>query len=100
MAGTKREGIVFSGNDYESVTVADTAIGCTAAKAARAELAFITAETAQMRFRYDGTAPTATEGHVLEPGETLTLKGTLNVQNFLAIRTSATSGVLRITYEV
>jgi hypothetical protein len=100
MPGSRQGDVVRLADDFESVTVAATAIGGTAAKTARAERAFISAETAEMRFRYDGSDPTSSVGHKLEIGETLVLAGTVNIEQFRAIRTGAVSGVLRITYEV
>lgn len=91
--------------DYEAITVADTSVGFTAATitpggtARPAHRAHVTAETAQMRYRYDGTAPTATEGHLLEVGDVLTIEGINNVSNARFIRTGATSGTIRCTFE-
>lgn len=97
--GTSRDE-VYLANGYESLTVTNAAagVGPTWAKSKTAYKAFMTAETAEMRFRFDGTAPTATEGHIIDTGDTLELYGNKNVVNFKAIRTGETSGVLRITY--
>ena len=89
---------------FESITVAGTAIGPTAATisptgAPGAVRATLTLETAQVRYRYDGTAPTATEGHLLEVGDVLTLEGHVNISRLLAIRTGGTSGVIKASYE-
>ena len=89
---------------FESITVADSAIGCTAATVSPAGApgsvrAVMTLETAQVRYRYDGTNPTSSEGHLLEIGETLVLEGAANIDRFRAIRTGSTSGVLKVTYE-
>jgi hypothetical protein len=83
---------------YESVTVAATAIGFTAGSIAGENMAFVTAETAQMRWRADGTDPTSTEGHVLPVGGSLELHGDTILSNFRAIRTGGTSGVLKCSY--
>lgn len=90
---------------FETITVANTAIGFTAAKLATAEnrkhvyKAFITNATAQIRFCYDGTDPTSTVGHLMEAGDSLVLEGLDNLSKFKAIRTGTTSGVLSVTYE-
>lgn len=89
---------------YESVTVAAAAVGLTSATfqpggATPARRAVLTLETAQIRYRYDGINPTATEGHLLEVGDVLTLSGIPNLLQFRAIRTGATSGTLKVTYE-
>ena len=84
---------------YESVIVADSAVGFTAATLARATAAFVTLETAQVRFRYDGTNPTSSEGHLMDIGDSIRIKGPNNIKNFKAIRTGSTSGVLKVTFE-
>jgi hypothetical protein len=61
--------------------------------------AVMTLETAQVRYRYDGTNPTSSEGHLLEIGETLVLEGAANIDKFKAIRTGSTDGTLKVTYE-
>lgn len=92
-------------NQYESIDVEDTAIGFTTAllrsedDSTRCDRVFITAETAQMRFRYDGTAPTDTEGHLLNVGDPLVLDDHQSITDFKAIRTGSTSGVLKVTFE-
>lgn len=89
---------VYLANGYESLTVTDEAVGTTWAKTKKAYKAFVTAETAEMRFRFDGESPTKTEGHIIDSGDTLELYGNANVVNFEAIRTGDVSGVLKITY--
>lgn len=88
---------------YESVTVTGTAGGLTASTffipQHPATRALLTLETGEIRFRYDGTAPTASEGHLLEAGQQLELLGTAAIANFKAIRTTSTSGVLKVSYE-
>ncbi len=61
--------------------------------------AVIGCETAQCRFRYDGPAPTATVGHILNPGDRLVLEGRQNISNFSIIRTGGTSASLMVTLE-
>ncbi len=94
----------LSGYDYESITVDNTSggVGFTVGKLTttpRPKRVYISVETAQVRYRYDGTAPIATEGHILNPMDILTISGIHNMNNFKAIRTGATSGVLKVTYE-
>lgn len=84
---------------YESLTVAATAVGLAFADAGAAERALMTLETGQIRFRYDGVSPTASEGHLMEIGDVFVLEGGGNLAAFEAIRTGGTSGVLKITYE-
>jgi hypothetical protein len=83
---------------YESITVAAIAIGGTPATYDDAVRVEITLETAQIRYRVDGTNPTASEGHLVEVGDIITLKSASQIANFMAIRTGGMSGVLKITY--
>ncbi len=81
---------------YETVTVADTAIGITAANAGAMML--ITMEAAALRFRIDGTDPTAAEGHLVGSGASFTVCGGGNILAFRAIRTTGVNAVLKITH--
>ena len=86
---------------YEAITVADAVVGLTAAtytQTGYAVQAFITLESAQIRWRIDGTDPTSSEGHLLEIGQNLTLNDSQAVKNFRAIRTGSSSGVMKVTY--
>ncbi len=61
--------------------------------------ALLTLETAAIRFTEDGaTAPTSTVGTLMNPGDHVVVWGTNNVNNFKAIRTTATSGQLDIQF--
>jgi len=102
MAHGKSVDVIRSGIAHEAITIDDTVggVGLTAASAASSNRIFVTAETADMRFRYDGGAPTTTAGHLISDGDTLTLYGTQNIKNFRAIKTGGVSGVLHVTYEV
>ena len=92
---------------FETLTVADTAIGITATLLAPTtgdnagqlpQLVYLgPLETAQIRYHLNGTTPTAGVGHVLEFGQVLVLRGTGAIRGFRAIRTGATSGSLPVT---
>lgn len=86
---------------YESVTVDNTVGGVFLTRATydRARNAFMTLESAQIRFTKDGTAPTTSVGHLLQVGQTLNLDGSNEIKNFRAIRTGAASGVLKVSYK-
>jgi hypothetical protein len=85
--------------DFEAITVADTAIGFTAAKLVPTVVGvFCTLETGQVRFRMDGTDPDATTGHLLEVGQSFTITNRSALANIKFIRTSSTSGALKATY--
>lgn len=65
---------------YESLvvgtqTVSSTAITTIDNAAYPNIVGFYTVETGNIRFRTDGTAPTATEGHLLYLGDVLTIEG-------------------------
>jgi hypothetical protein len=85
---------------YESVTIADSAIGLTSATYKAATRAEMTLETAQIRIRSDGTAPTASEGRPVGVGDDIILKSAGQIAAFEAIRTGGVSGVLKIEYFV
>ena len=93
---------------YESITVAATSIGFTAANInegsghRQMNKAICTLETGQIRFTIDGaTTPTASVGQLLDIGSVLKLSN-LDVPgvllNFRAIRVSSTSGTLNCHY--
>lgn len=63
-----------------------------------AERVFISCETDQVRYTYDGTTPTASAGHLMNVGDILILSGHGNIRRFQAIRVT-TDATLRATYE-
>lgn len=89
---------------FEQITVAGTAGGVTAATVTsgnghpQANTATCRLETAEIRYRIDGTAPTASVGTLLEIGDVLVLQGLDVILRFSAIRTTSTSAVLDCTY--
>ena len=94
----------LSAMGHETVTVGASAIGFTSttitpSSGRPADRAFVTGETAQVRYTYDGTTPTSTVGHILDIGDILVIEGIVNVQNFKAIRTTGTSGSIVCTYD-
>jgi len=90
---------------FETLTIAGSATTCTSATyqpasgppASRAILGPL--EAGQIRWRADGTAPTASVGHLMEVGDPLILEGLVTINKFQAIRTGAVSGSLPVTYE-
>lgn len=83
---------------FETIEIGSSAVGLNAGAKLGCKKVFMTLETAQIRFRYDGVNPTATIGHILNPNDVLRLEG-IQIQNFKAIRTGSTSGLLSVTYE-
>lgn len=61
--------------DHDTGTIADTAVGLDANKAANAKAVFITIETAPVRYWIDGTDPTANEGHQVFANQNLYFAG-------------------------
>jgi hypothetical protein len=86
---------------FETLTIDNTVTGValTAATYGTHKKAFITVETAQIRYRVDGqAAPSATLGHLLNPGEMLELDTNEDIVAFRAIRTGATSATVQVSY--
>lgn len=96
---------VTVGYDFEALTVADSVQVLTPSKykdsvtSGGASEAFITNDGAEIRYRYDGTAPTSTVGHVLADGGILVLKGQNQMEQFKCIRTGGISSEISVTYE-
>ena len=86
-------------DSYESITVANTALGLTTATVGNARWGMCRVETAEIRYTMDGaTTPTDAIGVLLEPFEWIVLNNRDNLRNFRAIRTGAVSGVLKCHY--
>jgi hypothetical protein len=86
---------------FEQLTVAGTAVGITAAILSpdgqqQINRCSVRLETAQIRYRWDGTNPTASVGTILDVGETLPINGFDVAQSIRFIRTGSTSGVLDV----
>lgn len=81
-----------------AITINDTVGGVAIASATTtAEIAVITVETASIRYEYDGTAPTATTGHLVAAGATFAITGTDAIRAFRAIRATGVNAVLTVT---
>lgn len=90
----------FDAQAYESLTIDATVggIALTAGTYLTRRYAEITIETAPIRFTVDGTAPTTTVGHLVNPGDVIRLDSNEDITAFRAIRTTATSGTIKVTY--
>ncbi len=87
--------------DFETITVAATAIGLTASKLSsdpKPKQVILTLETASIRYRIDGSNPTSSVGHLMNARASLVLEGFSQLNNFKAIRTGGTSGSFSVTY--
>ena len=86
---------------YAQLTVANTAVGLPAsvlndANGAQMTVFICRLETAQIRYRTDGTDPTATVGTPLEVSDVLPVIGRDDAERIRFIRTGGSSGVLNI----
>ena len=83
---------------YESLTITNAAaVPLTVATAQGAFTANISVEGNPIRVRWDGTAPTTSEGHLLQSGDSIKLDFTADLYHFKAIATGA-NATLRVTY--
>ena len=64
----------------------------------KAQIAIFSVETADVRFWMDGSAPTATAGHVMKAGDYFSLCSPSMIERFKATRASATDAIVRVTY--
>ena len=90
---------------FETITVTTAAIGFTAATVRSlypyvSAKTFVTIESANIRYRFDGTAPSATVGHLGYAGSSFVLEGLDDILNFKAFRDTAATGdaTLTVTY--
>lgn len=93
--------------DYATLTVSSTAVDLedaspTITAGSTVRRAVITLDNGgSIRWRADGTAPTSSEGHLMNPGDSLTFMDA-NYRMFLRqiqfIRSTSSDGNLKITY--
>lgn len=88
--------------DFETLTISSSAVSLTEATydptpGPGAAYTLMSVEADQIRFRLDGTAPTATVGHLVNVGDTIELHGNDNIRNFRAIRVTA-DATLTVSY--
>lgn len=83
--------------DFDTLTISSTASGLTTQKIRNNDQAFITVETGQIRFRMDGQAPTTTNGHILNPGDSITLNNKEQLTQFQAI-TTGSNATIQVSY--
>jgi hypothetical protein len=83
---------------YESLSITNAAaVPLTLATFDAALSANITVEGNPIRVRWDGTAPTAAEGHLLQSGDQIKMDFTADIWHFKAIATGA-NATIRVTY--
>ena len=101
-------GGLYNPYDFESITVSSTAIGLTSSlynpstvgtrPLDQAQYVIITSETNDIRYRIDGTDPTASVGHKLVAGSSMVLAGYSAIVKFKSIATGS-DATLMVTYE-
>jgi len=94
--------------DYATLTVSSTAVSlltdASPTLPSAAKGALITVETDQVRYREDGTAPTSSEGILLEAGDVLTYDSWTNRENWRSVMKTvqfirvSTDATLKIQY--
>jgi len=75
---------------FEALSVSSTAVGFTAATADRAMSAHVSVEGGQVRYRIDGTDPTASVGTLLGDGDELVVWGKADIDAIAFIATAGT----------
>lgn len=83
---------------FEQITI-NTAVGLTTIPS-NANKAVITVQTAGIRYKNDGTNPTATVGHDMRIGSVIFLNGRNAVLNFKAIKSGSTNSKINVDYYV
>lgn len=73
-------------------------IGFSTSEIDAADYVFITVATASLHFRYDGTAPTTSVGHLLDAGDMWVMSNNENIRNLQFIAVSG-DGYVFITLE-
>lgn len=94
---------VYNGFAYEALTVTTAVKTPTAATyvsgSKKAQVAHITVETNGINYTYDGTTASATVGHNIAAGGTLTLTGYTNIAALQMYRSGGADATVKITYE-
>lgn len=90
------QSIVRAPLGYEQLTVSTVALPLAALPALGCDYALIRCSGAGIRYRDDGTSPTAAVGQWLNAGETLTYEGDPAKLKF--IRSGATDATLDVSY--
>ena len=84
---------------FEALAVAGApAVGFTAATFTNAIMAAAKVEGGQIRYRTDGTDPTATVGVIANDGEMITVWGSSDLNSIRFIRTGGVSATLNTEY--
>lgn len=82
-----------------AITVSNTGFGWGSSDIADADVAYVSAHTAAVTVRWDGTSPTATLGLPLPANSTIKVEGNRNVRNLRFIRSGGSDAVVSVTLE-
>lgn len=94
--GRNKDSLAF---EQKTIDATVGGIALTGATYGTAKYAEIDIETASMRFTVDGTPPTATLGHLVNPNDIIRLDSNEDIVAFRAIRTGSTSAVINVSYQ-
>jgi hypothetical protein len=101
----QRQAGIYFAFAFEQLTVTSATKVLTAATYQvgdkKAQIAFITVEDYDIRYTYDGTAPSGTNGHLATAGTAITLFGVHDIENFQAYLDGGAGGnsTISVTYE-
>lgn len=85
-------------SSFETITVSTSAVSLTSADVQGAVAAEITVENGPIRFRTDGSDPTASVGHLLSDGDVLFLDNISDMTALSMIRDASTDGDITVSY--
>lgn len=83
---------------FERILVGKTPVGFTATIRGDRHFALVTVETAAVRFRFDGTGPTADLGHALAVDDSLELDRADQCSRVMFIGKDGTPAILQCSY--
>lgn len=92
-----KRAFAFDDHTVSSTALALSDLNFTAPQLAEADEAYITVETQSVRYRLDGTAPTASVGHLVAAAGSITVTGKGNIGNFKIIRATGSDATVMVT---
>jgi len=91
------------GFNFSALTISNSAVGIASSlflsPDGNATVAYLTLEGGQVRYKYSGEDPTASVGHILDPGGFLVITGQNQLSSIKFIRTGGVDGTASITME-
>lgn len=90
---------MFKGSSFEILVSTGTSTSFSAVVYGTKPMrALFTVENSSARYRYDGTAPTVSTGHLIGSGDVVAIIGQSNIQQFKVIAVTSTAKFM-VTYE-